>query len=339
MGSTCASTGLLQYEIDVPLHELQKKAGVESANRAYLLGIDAIDRIESLVHELKDDCGFARVPSLQIASRKRDAVALEREWNCRRDIGIDVELWNRRDIQARFPFDAPAGLRSAQAGQIDAYRFTHRLFQRGCTHALRIFDRTSVLKTARTQRRWTLTTDRRCTVTADRLVMAGGYESPEPRTRRSTRLHSTYALVSEPQPHIPPWHESCLIWETAHPYLYMRTDRDGRILIGGEDVPFRNPAVRDALMPRKTAKLVKRFNKMFPDIALEVAFNWCGTFAETADGLAYIGEAPDSRWRGCLFALGYGGNGITFSVIAARIIADAILSRANPDAKVFALDR
>src|SRR6476620_746904 len=42
MGSTAASTSLLQYEIDTPLHELQKKVGSKNANKSYLLCRQAI---------------------------------------------------------------------------------------------------------------------------------------------------------------------------------------------------------------------------------------------------------------------------------------------------------
>jgi glycine/D-amino acid oxidase-like deaminating enzyme len=39
------------------------------------------------------------------------------------------------------------------------------------------------------------------------------------------------------------------------------------------------------------------------------------------------------------FALGFGGNGITFSQIAARILVDMFLERENRDAKIFQFDR
>jgi glycine/D-amino acid oxidase-like deaminating enzyme len=53
--------------------------------------------------------------------------------------------------------------------------------------------------------------------------------------------------------------------------------------------------------------------------------------------LAYIGQPP-GRPR-AYFALGYGGNGITFSVIAGKLISDLFLGRPNPDADVFKFDR
>ena len=37
--------------------------------------------------------------------------------------------------------------------------------------------------------------------------------------------------------------------------------------------------------------------------------------------------------------MGYGGNGITFSVVAANLIVDAILKRKNPDAEIFSFNR
>jgi len=37
--------------------------------------------------------------------------------------------------------------------------------------------------------------------------------------------------------------------------------------------------------------------------------------------------------------LGSGGNGITFSVVAAEIIRDMLLSKKNPDAGIFSFKR
>jgi glycine/D-amino acid oxidase-like deaminating enzyme len=82
---------------------------------------------------------------------------------------------------------------------------------------------------------------------------------------------------------------------------------------------------------------VKKFGRLFPDLQLEVAYAWAGTFGETRDGLAYIGFHP--RFPHAYFALGYGGNGITFSLIAAEIIRDSFLGRTNRDAHLFRFGR
>jgi glycine/D-amino acid oxidase-like deaminating enzyme len=70
---------------------------------------------------------------------------------------------------------------------------------------------------------------------------------------------------------------------------------------------------------------------------LEEAYAWAGTFATTEDGLPYIGEL--ATHPGVWMALGYGGNGITFAVIAARLIRDAFAGHANADANLFGLPR
>ena len=62
-----------------------------------------------------------------------------------------------------------------------------------------------------------------------------------------------------------------------------------------------------------------------------------GTFGETKDGLGYIG--PSAEIPRTLFALGFGGNGITFSVIAAQILRDMITAKKNTDVEIFRFNR
>ena len=114
-----------------------------------------------------------------------------------------------------------------------------------------------------------------------------------------------------------------LFWDFDDPYLYGRTTDDQRLLIGGKDENYRDPLRRRRAIPAKTRALATAIPRRFPDLGpVEVAFSWSGTFAETPDGLAYIGS--HSRFPRCQFALGFGGNGITYSALAAEYISDAI---------------
>jgi glycine/D-amino acid oxidase-like deaminating enzyme len=128
-----------------------------------------------------------------------------------------------------------------------------------------------------------------------------------------------------------------VVWESARPYFYMRMTDENRIIAGGEDVPFTNPAARDALMPERTGRLMRRLRQMVPDARPELAFSWAGTFAETPDGLPYIGTVPGHP--AILVALGYGGNGITFSMIAARLLAGHCTDAPSPDLRIFRIGR
>ena len=336
-GSTCASTALLSYEIDTHLTDLTRQIGRTDAERAYRVCHDSIDDIERLVDELQIQCVFQRRPSAYLALEKDDAAALREEWTARREAGIAVEYLEAGDVAARFSFSRPAALVSPQGAQLDGHRLTHALLAGAATHGARVFDRTRVNEVDPQESGVRLKTDRGCVVRASHAVFATGYESQEFLPRRVLRLKSTYALASEPLATFPGWWEQCLIWETARPYLYLRTTDDGRALIGGEDDRFHNPSRRDRRVDKKTDRLAKRFREMFPSIDLSVDCRWAGTFGETKDGLAYIGSIR--QMPRCHFALGFGGNGITFSIIAAQIIRETLCGRSHPDAHLFRFDR
>jgi len=336
-GSTSASTALLQYEIDVPLRELIKTVGPVAASRSYQLCCGAIRTLEQLAGRLKIDCGFERKPSLFLARHQREILELREEFQLRRKMGIELEFYDATAVRARFPFSRPAALFSKDGGQVDPHRLTHGLLAAGKRAGLEVYDRTKMTRLEETRRGVRITTHNGCLITARRAVIAAGFESNALLNTGAGTLKSTYALISEPLPEIPGWHQQCLIWESGMPYLYLRTTAEGRVIVGGEDEDFVSAKRRDVLISQKTRTLVKKFGRLFPDQPLEVAYAWAGTFGETKDGLPYIGV--HRRFPHVCFALSYGGNGITFSVIAAEILRDYFTGRTNLDASLFRFAR
>ena len=336
-GSTAASTSLLQYEIDTELHDLIPRVGEADAVRAYQVGLEAIDQIEEILRILGDDCGFERKTSLYLASKKSHVKKLRSEFECRRRFGFDVQYLDATEVEDTFHFSAPGAILSSGDAQIDVFRFTHALLGQASRNGLRAYDRTAVSAIERGRGRMILETDRGPTVKARRVVFATGYESQQYLKHDVGALHSSFAAVSEPIGDFPHWPGRCLIWETARPYFYVRTTSDDRVLIGGADAPFATDHSRPGLVRSKAARLVKRFNALFPGTTFEIAYAWAGTFGETKDGLAYVGRNPE--WPNAYFALGYGGNGVTMSVVAAGLIVDDYLGRENPDAHIFRFGR
>ncbi len=336
-GSTSASTALIQYEIDTSLSDLSQMIGTRDAGRAYRLCHQAIDGIDRLAKRFGDECVFTRKKSLYLASAASDVPGLHKEFTARKAAGIAVEYLEATDIESRFSFRRPGALLSHKAGEMDCYRMAHALLRSAKAAGARIFDKTTIAEYDAGPDAVRLKTDTGCTVQAKHVVFATGYEAQEFLPQKVVNLKSTYALASEPLRKFPGWWKRCLIWETARPYLYLRTTSDNRALIGGEDDPFRDPERRDSRVPAKTRRLEKKFRELFPRIPLEVSARWAGTFGETKDGLAYIGsirQMPRS-----FFALGFGGNGIVYSHIAARLIRDALFQRRNADARLFRFDR
>ena len=92
---------------------------------------------------------------------------------------------------------------------------------------------------------------------------------------------------------------------------------------------------RDALLAHKTARLEHKLRRLFPQLDCHAAFAWCGSFGASPTGLPTIGAIPDRP--GCFAIMAFGGNGITYSRIAAEVITAQITGRHDVDADLFAL--
>ena len=337
-GSTAASTALLQYELDRPLTELREIVGREDADRIYRACSDAIGQLARQVETLRAPVGFSRRESLYLVSRASDLDAHRQERIARRAAGLDAEWVDHDELQRCYGIDRPAGILSTGAAEVDPYALTHALLADGRHRGLRVHARTEVRRVKASEDGVRIRLGEGHSVSCRHVVFATGYETHQFVGVGDARLVSTFAIASVPAALPSPWRESrALIWERADPYLYLRTTADGRVIVGGEDEDFRDPGHRDSLLPAKTERLAHRFRELFPGAELEVERAWAGTFGETRDGLPYIGAHDD--WPSCQFAIGYGGNGIVFSVLAAQIVRDAIDGRANPLANLFRFGR
>ncbi len=337
LGSTCASTSLLQYEIDVPLSRLQKMIGYQQAVRSYLLCAEAIYKLKEISAKIGFD-KFEFKKSLYYAASKKDISFLKEEYKIRKENNFDVMFLGDKSIRDIFGFNASAAILSELGAQTDAYSFTHALHQHNLTKETKIFDRVNIAKIYHNKNGVILFTQNKETIKAKKLIYAVGYEAMNFINKKIVNLNSTYAIISE---HYDvdnfAWPGEALIWNTDDPYLYLRTTKDRRIIIGGRDEKFYNPEKRDKLLDPKSDRLEMDFRKIFPKIPFKKEYKWTGTFGSTKDGLPFIG--PYEKLPNSLFALGFGGNGITFSQIAAEINRDLIMGNKNQDAALFSFER
>ena len=337
-GSTCASTALIQYEIDTPMAELAKRHGEDAAALAYHACAKAVEQIGERARAL-GDVGYTRMRSLYVASKPRDVAKLEAEYTLRRHHGLPVARCNEDRLQSRFGLHAPAALMTRCAAGLDPYRMTYRLLERLQRRGSAVHDRTTVQRIVPRSRDVLLETVAGPTVRARHVILAAGYETQAWLPTRVARNRSTYAFASDPLAHDQLGAlRDCMVWETARPYLYLRTTPDRRVLVGGEDDAIDIPARRDARVPRKVARLLRRVSELAPSLSLVPAFAWGGTFAETADGLPFFGPHPALGTR-VLAAMAYGGNGITYSVIGADLLRARIERRPHPLARLFGFER
>jgi glycine/D-amino acid oxidase-like deaminating enzyme len=124
MGSTCASTSLLQYELDMPLSMLSQQIGYQKAARTYRLCSESIDILQTISTETGNSL-FEKQQSLYFAAYKKDRSFLLREHEFRKRAGFDVRFLESQDVLKNFGFQTEAAILSEQGATTDAYRLTH----------------------------------------------------------------------------------------------------------------------------------------------------------------------------------------------------------------------
>lgn len=337
-GSTAASTALLQYEIDTHMTELAECLGEDAAVLAYRACADSIPMLQALASEVRD-VDFARMDSLYYASKRGHRDDLADEFALRKRHGLPVEWLEPGAIEERFGFRAPAAILSRLAARIDPYRMAYRLLARAERKGAGVFDRSFVERVVATPRGVSIETGDGHVVRAKHVVLASGYAAQRHLRQSVAKNRSSYAFITDPidRDALGALADT-MVWESARPYLYLRTTGDGRLLVGGEDDAIDIPAKRDVRVGKKTRILVKQVQDLFPAVPVEPVFSWAGTFAETEDGLPFFGPHPQLGPR-VHFAMAYGGNGITYSMLGAGLLRALVERRAHPLARLFSFAR
>lgn len=337
LGSTSASTSLLQYEIDEPLYSLIEKVGENAAVDTYLEGVKAIDKLGKLIKSLKADCGFEPKNSLYIAHAEKDATWLATEFEHRKRIGLNVKWLSKAQVKRTYGARGEGAILSEAGASTDVYQLVHCLLEHAAKYqGLIIYDRTALLNVQHEKNKCVVEVEGNHQITTKKIIYATGYESQSMLKDKVVDLISTYAFVSEPM-EIPKHLKHTLFWDTEDPYLYVRTTDDNRILVGGEDEQFKNPHRRDNLIESKQEKLLKKMGERFEGLKLVPDHSWAGTFGVTKDALPYMGAHPD--YPNSYFVLAFGGNGITFSVMGMQILSDAMAGKHNKFLEYFRFKR
>ncbi|MFS0837729.1 NAD(P)/FAD-dependent oxidoreductase [Paenibacillus sp. 1P03SA] len=202
---------------------------------------------------------------------------------------------------------------------------------------MKVYTGTEIVSRVDTKEGIVFTTRDRRRIRARYAVYSTGHEAQEISRNPNAKLLTTYALATKPLQEITGWHKECMIWETARPYLYMRTTGDGRIIIGGEDERIMTDEERASRLAVKKDILLQKAKELFPHLNLQPEYVWAGVFGATHDGYPMIGTQPG--FPNSLFSLGYGGNGIVYSVLGAEIIAGLAKGRPHPGESLFRFDR
>jgi glycine/D-amino acid oxidase-like deaminating enzyme len=335
LGSTPASTALVQYEIDEPLTRLTRSLGRGRSEQAWRRSRLAVLNLSARIDELGISCGKVSRSALLLAGNDLGAGGLRAEAEARRAAGLYAEYLTRARLRERFGIEREGAILSPGNLALDPRKLTAGLLLCAIERGAKCHAPAEATTIEASHDRVTVATADGPVISAVHVVLATGYELAELVPAKAHAVISTWAIATRPQPRAL-WPEEALIWESSDPYLYLRTTSDGRISCGGEDEEFSDEDARDALIPAKTARLSAKLGRLFPEVDARPEFAWAGALGTTRTGLPLIGKLPG--YPRVHAVMGYGGNGITFSRIAAEIVCADFSGATDTDAARFAFE-
>jgi glycine/D-amino acid oxidase-like deaminating enzyme len=323
-GSTAASSALLLKEPDLELTELRNRYGPRRSRRIWELSHQSVDQLVALLKRLRIRCDVKTRDAVYYATSAQAADRLRRECELRARSGFDAKWLGPGTLRRLTGIAGHGAILSEGSAQFDPYRACIGILRAAAVAGAVVFER-SEARRIETAHHGVRIRTRQGTLHADRVVIATGYATPQFRPLAGRfRMYRTYVLATEPIDSVQRDDvglSDVMVWDTERPYHYARWTPEHRLLLGGGD-----RLVQPGQRRRQQAKTAARdlrayFEARLPALAtVRTERAWEGLFAMTADSLPYIG--PHRRYPRHWFALGYGGNGMTFGFLAARLLLE-----------------
>lgn len=334
-GSSAANTGLMQYMSDKLLHECVKDFGVLEAYHFYKASKEGLQDIGEISKLLHPDVNFIQRDSLFYASKKKHRQTIIDEYNALKRYGFPAEYVTDEQLKTEYGINKYNALITHEDAEINPYIFVNELVKYAHTHynlhcvehceltSYKAYD--DIVECELTDKK----------ALAQHLIMTTGYAKNEITKKyiRREAFVASYAVVTKPTDI---WKDKVMIWESARPYLYIRHVPGNRVLIGGLDESTdKIPSKRH--INKRGKQLMKAFNKLFPNIEVEMDYAYGARFGETKDGKPFIGKLKDNAEVYGLY--GYGGNGTVYSSFGSKLLLDMVDGKYNPLSEIFKLKR
>lgn len=332
-GSTMASTAMIQHEIDTPLGELANVIGKDKAIAAWKRSARAVEDLGNLVKQYGIECRFERKKTLYLAGDTMGFRALKTEAALRTEAGLRADYVDGAELRETFAINRTGAIVSDCSASANPAQLTAGLFNSLPGDTVSIAEGVEITDYRETANEVVVATSDGRLLSAGHVVFCTGYEFLKQMQSKRHQILSTWAMATAPHVARPHWLDSHLVWEASDPYLYFRTTPDGRIIAGGGDEETGEAIEDPAKMRRKMRGIRQKLEDLLGTGIPEPDYSWAARFGATDDGLPIIDRAP-----GCqrvFSVMGFGGNGITFSMIAAQIVETWISGSEDQDAGLF----
>jgi glycine/D-amino acid oxidase-like deaminating enzyme/nitrite reductase/ring-hydroxylating ferredoxin subunit len=313
-GTTGGTTAHLNTLLDTPYNTISKNFSKEKAKLVAQSAQEAIDLIRRNITTYKIDCGFEEADAFLFAQDDKQEKELEEIRKATMEAGVDAVY----DPQLPKPFTFTKAIRVKGQAKFIPTRYVYAL--------ARMFEKAGGIIV------------QQCRVTGAEENEIITVETTLGEIKGNALIYAT---------HIPPavnlLHLRCipyrsyamavtlmgdktypkeLFYDMYDPYHYYRTQEvngQSYLIGGGYDHKTAHGDNTENCFRQLEAHLRETFN------VKEVVYKWSSQYFEPADGIPYIGSLPGHSGK-IYVATGYGGNGMTYSNVAALLLKKIILN-------------
>lgn len=321
-GSSGYGAGLLLPTPGPSFRDVAAAHGLRIARRMFETWQQTSVEAAAQIKRLGIRAGVAPHDTLLVSSLE---AALRKDYTAREEAGLGVQWLAPKAVTLATGLETAGGIRAKGGFSLDPYATCIGLVNAATKRRATIFEKTTISKIQVTPG----SVDIVCAsgvVRAQRVVIATGTPTAafKPLLRHFTAKEG-YLALTEPVPDVlrKQFGRRDAIVEDSHlPRHRLLWTPDNRILITGADQAVTSPRMRDAVLVQRTGQLMYELLMMHTSIAgLRPEHGWSVPYAETADGLPFIGA--HRNYPRHLFALG-GGDSATGAFLAAAILGRAL---------------
>ena len=321
-GTSGGTTAHLNTILDTPYTTIIKNFGKENAQLVARAAAEALDLIRSNISFYNIDCGFEEASACLFSQTREQTEELDEIYEACQEVGLDISY--NLSLPVNIEFEKAVEVRGQ--GKFHPVQYVYAL--------ARAFEEAGGVIM------------QHCRVNGVQDTEGLTVETGNGNFRAANLIYATHIPPGVNLVHLrcAPWRSYAmaftlkdkrypdeLVYDMYDPYHYIRSQKIGRkefMIVGGED--HKTAHIGNAEVPflKLESYILKHFN------VDEFLFKWSSQYFEPADGLPYIGHLPGHP--GNIFvASGYGGNGMTYSGVAAQLLKNMILEENSPYIKLF----
>ncbi len=323
-GASSRNGGMTLTGLKVPLEEIIKLYGRETARRLFQCSLESIDTVEQIVKEEKIDCGFARHGHLLAANKPKhyEAILKQVEFMAK-EFNYKVTPLSQAEIRTEIGSDAYYGVLLDEAsGGLNPAQYITGLAHAAEKAGAALCARARVRQIDKGTKGFRLETERGAVIADQIMVATSGYTGSTTRAlQRKIIPIGSYIIATEPlgpelaSELIP---RGRMIFDYRHYLNYYRLSADNRLIFGGRAAFF----PESPKTVQQSAEILQReMIKVFPQLkAIGIEYAWGGTLDFAFDMMTHVGETD-----GMYYSLGYAGHGVALATYLGKTVAEAML--------------